>query len=60
LLLSELSQALWHCYTHPASAAPSLAVNTDGWRREAQHAKLMAAFIKAVRAQAAERPERLL
>jgi hypothetical protein len=33
-LLTELSQALWRCYTHPASAAPSLNVNTSGWRRE--------------------------
>jgi hypothetical protein len=33
-LLTELSEALWRCYTHPASAAPSLDVNTDGWRRE--------------------------
>lgn len=32
-LLTELSQALWHCYTHPLSAAPSLDVNTAGWRR---------------------------
>lgn len=32
--LSDLSQALWRCYTHPASAAPSLDVNTTGWRRE--------------------------
>jgi hypothetical protein len=32
--MTELSQALWRCYTHPASAAPSLDVNTAGWRRE--------------------------
>jgi hypothetical protein len=32
--LSALSQALWHCYTHPASAADGLEVNTEGWRRE--------------------------
>lgn len=32
--LSALSSALWRCYTHPASAAPSLEVNTSGWRRE--------------------------
>jgi hypothetical protein len=31
--LSALSQALWRCYTHPASAAPSLEPNTTGWRR---------------------------
>jgi len=35
-LLTELSQALWRCYTHPASAAPSLEVNTAGWRREGE------------------------
>ncbi|MGA8456434.1 MAG: hypothetical protein WB800_13620, partial [Streptosporangiaceae bacterium] len=47
--LSELSQALWHCYTHPASAAPSLAVNTDGWRREGDReafAKVLQALAK--------------
>jgi hypothetical protein len=32
--LSGLSEALWRCYTHPASAAGSLDVNTEGWRRE--------------------------
>ncbi|SBT40611.1 hypothetical protein [Micromonospora narathiwatensis] len=32
--LSGLSRALWRCYTHPASAAGSLALNTEGWRRE--------------------------
>jgi hypothetical protein len=32
--LSGLSEALWRCYTHPASAADSLDVNTEGWRRE--------------------------
>jgi hypothetical protein len=28
--LSGLSEALWRCYTHPASAADSLEVNTEG------------------------------
>ena len=32
--LSGLSEALWRCYTHPASVADSLDVNTEGWRRE--------------------------
>jgi hypothetical protein len=32
--LSGLSEALWRCYTHPASAADSLDVDTAGWRRE--------------------------
>src|SRR5262245_29295301 len=32
--LSGLSEALWRCYTHPASAVDSLEVNTEGWRRE--------------------------
>ncbi|MEV7359314.1 hypothetical protein [Kitasatospora sp. NPDC091276] len=33
-VLTQLSQAAWHTYTHPASAASSLAPNTEGWRRE--------------------------
>jgi hypothetical protein len=32
--LSGLSEALWRCYTHPATAAESLDVNTEGWRRQ--------------------------
>ncbi|GAA4718786.1 hypothetical protein [Phytohabitans rumicis] len=32
--MSGLSEALWRCYTHPASAADSLEINTEGWRRE--------------------------
>ncbi|MER7007789.1 hypothetical protein ABT297_32760 [Dactylosporangium sp. NPDC000555] len=32
--LSGLSDALWRCYTHPASAADSLDENTEGWRRQ--------------------------
>lgn len=32
--VSDLSQALWHCYTHPASAAASVEPNTEGWRRQ--------------------------
>ncbi|MQA27415.1 MAG: hypothetical protein GEU94_18555 [Micromonosporaceae bacterium] len=32
--LSDLSAALWRCYTHPASAADSMDVNTEGWRRQ--------------------------
>jgi hypothetical protein len=32
--LSSLSHTLWRCYTHPASAAPSLEPNTTGWRRQ--------------------------
>ena len=32
--LSGLSEALWRCYTHPASAANSVEVNTEGWRRQ--------------------------
>jgi len=48
-LLTELSQALWRCYTHPASAAPSLDVNTAGWRREGDReafAKVLPALAK--------------
>ncbi|MFJ6619973.1 hypothetical protein ACIQOW_20655 [Kitasatospora sp. NPDC091335] len=32
--LTHLSEAAWHTYTHPASAAGSLEPNTEGWRRE--------------------------
>jgi hypothetical protein len=32
--LSGLSEALWRCYTHPASAADGWEVNTEGWRRQ--------------------------
>ncbi|MFH8386463.1 hypothetical protein ACH4E7_36985 [Kitasatospora sp. NPDC018058] len=32
--LTHLSEAAWRTYTHPASAAGSLAPNTEGWRRE--------------------------
>jgi hypothetical protein len=31
---SGLSERLWRCYTHPASAAGSLEPNTEGWRRQ--------------------------
>jgi hypothetical protein len=31
---SRLSEALWRCYTHPASATGSLEPNTEGWRRQ--------------------------
>ncbi|MBV6703320.1 hypothetical protein [Kitasatospora aureofaciens] len=32
--LTQLSAAAWRTYTHPASAADSLEVNSEGWRRE--------------------------
>ncbi|WP_198042151.1 hypothetical protein [Kitasatospora azatica] len=32
--LTQLSTAAWRTYTHPASAADSLEVNSEGWRRE--------------------------
>ncbi|MGW3043983.1 hypothetical protein ACWC9T_28950 [Kitasatospora sp. NPDC001159] len=32
--LTQLSDAAWHTYTHPASAAGSLEPNSEGWRRE--------------------------
>lgn len=47
--LSALSQALWRCYTHPASAALSLEPNTTGWRREgnrAAFAQVLPAIVK--------------
>src|SRR5690348_5866104 len=31
---SQLSEALWRCYTHPASAAGSTEENTEGWHRQ--------------------------
>lgn len=47
--LSALSQALWRCYTHPASAVLSLEPNTTGWRREGNReafAKVLPALMK--------------
>jgi hypothetical protein len=32
--LSELSDVLWRCYTHPASATLTTEPNTEGWRRD--------------------------
>jgi hypothetical protein len=32
--LTRLSSHLWRTYTHPASAADSLEMNTEGWRRQ--------------------------
>ncbi|MFJ2607945.1 hypothetical protein ACIO13_23665 [Streptomyces sp. NPDC087425] len=32
--LTQLSDAAWRIYTHPASAAGSLEPNSEGWRRE--------------------------
>ncbi|MFI1994964.1 hypothetical protein [Actinoplanes sp. NPDC020271] len=32
--MSALSESLWRCYTHPASAAASTESNTEGWRRQ--------------------------
>lgn len=35
--LTELSQALWRTYTHPASAAEdNMEENTEGWRRQGE------------------------
>jgi hypothetical protein len=31
---SGLSEALWRCYTHPASVTGSLEPDTEGWRRQ--------------------------
>jgi hypothetical protein len=46
--LSGLSEVLWRCYTHPASAAASLDVNTEGWRREQTRAEF-AAVVRHIR-----------
>jgi hypothetical protein len=32
--LTSLSEALWRCYTHPASAADDQELNSEGWRRQ--------------------------
>jgi hypothetical protein len=34
--LTSLSHELWRTYTHPASAAGSLEVNSEGWRRQGE------------------------
>jgi hypothetical protein len=34
--LTDLSQTLWRSYTHPPTAAESLEVNTEGWRRQGE------------------------
>lgn len=34
--LTSLSETLWRTYTHPASAADSLEVNSEGWRRQGE------------------------
>ncbi|UWP80481.1 hypothetical protein [Dactylosporangium fulvum] len=47
--LSRLSQALWRCYTHPASAAASTKVNTEGWQRQQTRASF-STVLDAVRA----------
>lgn len=46
--LSRLSEALWRCYTHPASAADSLEPNTEGWRRQKSR-EAFAGVIAAIR-----------
>ena len=47
--LSRLSHALWRCYTHPASAAPSTKANTEGWQRQQTRASF-STVLDAVRA----------
>ena len=32
--LTSLSEALWRCYTHPASATDDQELNSEGWRRQ--------------------------
>ncbi|WP_035841580.1 hypothetical protein [Kitasatospora azatica] len=36
--LTQVSEAAWHTYTHPASAAPSLEPNSEGWQRDQERA----------------------
>ncbi|MFI5958050.1 hypothetical protein [Cryptosporangium sp. NPDC051539] len=45
--LTALSAGLWRAYTHPASTAPSLAKNTEGWRRR-QHRAAFTAVVPAL------------
>jgi hypothetical protein len=45
---SRLSEQLWRCYTHPASAAGSLEPNTEGWRRQGSR-DAFAGVVAAVR-----------
>lgn len=46
--LTALSDSLWRCYTHPASASDSLEANTEGWRRQ-QSREAFAEVIPAIR-----------
>ncbi|MCK2241906.1 MULTISPECIES: hypothetical protein [unclassified Crossiella] len=46
--LTQLSRCAWRTYTHPASAAGSVEINTEGWRRE-QEREALAAVIEAIR-----------
>ncbi|NJC83123.1 hypothetical protein HC030_11210 [Planosporangium mesophilum] len=46
--LTALSGQLWRCYTHPASASPTLEINSDGWRRQQQRDSF-AAVVNSVR-----------
>ena len=46
--LTGLSRFLWRTYTHPASAADSLELNSEGWRRE-QERSAFAKVVPAVR-----------
>lgn len=34
--LTSLSETIWRTYTHPAGAADSLEVNSEGWRRQGE------------------------
>ncbi|MEV0537241.1 hypothetical protein [Kitasatospora sp. NPDC050463] len=47
--LTQLSDAAWRTYTHPASAAGSLEPNSEGWRRE-QERNAFGAVAEAVAA----------
>lgn len=46
--LTGLSRWSWRIYTHPASAAESVQLNTEGWRRE-QEREALAEVVPAVR-----------
>lgn len=46
--LTTLSRLAWRTYTHPASAAPSLEPNSEGWRRQEER-DAFTAVVEAVR-----------
>lgn len=46
--LTDLSEAVWRTYTHPASAAGGVEENSEGWRRQ-QERDAVATMVDAIR-----------